>query len=274
MAHAVGAVAEGFGLLTIVPLAAIAIDGGELDDRPLSRPWISEWTVDERLLVTLALFVAAMAARSILLFARDILLARLQSEYEAGLRLRAAATLARRGWPFASRIGQSGMQSLLLNQVPRAGEAASFAAEMAIGVIMLLVQLAITFYLSPGLTLVALGFLAAGSFLSLRFTRRGVRSGLVIVDAVEDSAGSGSGSTPASRPRSRKGRSPRSSKNIVPAFTALQASSRNSLATTVSLGRSPGSVRRWSPPCSCSSAFACSRCLSPSSSQAWSCSRG
>ena len=185
-----GALAEGFGLLTIVPLAAIAIDhGGSTIGR--FAPWISEWPADQRLLVTVALFMAAMAARSMLLFARDTLLARLHSDYEASLRLRAAATLAGRGWPFASRIGQSGMQSLLLNDVPRAGEAAGFAAQIAIGVIMLVVQLAITFYLSPALTLVALAFLAGGSILSLRFTRRGVRSGLIIVDAMDDSAGSG-----------------------------------------------------------------------------------
>jgi ABC-type multidrug transport system fused ATPase/permease subunit len=185
-----GALAEGFGLLMIVPLAAIAINGGGfVIDR--FAPWIGGWPADRRFLTILALFVVAMAARSVLLFSRDVLLARLHSDYEASLRLRAAATLARRGWPFASGIGQAGMQSLLLNEVPRAGEAAGFIAQMAIGAIMLLVQLAITFTLSPRLTLVALAFLAAGSVLSLRFTRRGVRSGLAIVDAMGDSAASG-----------------------------------------------------------------------------------
>jgi ATP-binding cassette, subfamily C, bacterial len=56
---------------------------------------------------------------------------------------------------------------------------------------MLLVQLALTFLLSPELTLVAFAFLAAGALLSLRFTRRGARSGLAIVEAMDQSAGSG-----------------------------------------------------------------------------------
>jgi ATP-binding cassette subfamily C protein len=184
------AIAEGFGLLMIVPLAAIAISGG---GSAISRfaSFAADWPPDRRFLFALALFVTAMAARSILLFSRDLLLARLQADYEANLRLRAAATLAKRGWGFASRIGQAGMQSLLLNDVPRAEEAAGYAAQIAVAAIMLAVPLALTFYLSPGLTLVAVAFLGAGMILSVRFTKRGVRSGIAIVDAMEDGAGSG-----------------------------------------------------------------------------------
>ena len=57
------------------------------------------------------------------------------------LRLRAAATLAGRGWTFASRIGQAGMQSLLLNDVPRAGQAIGHLQHLAVAGVMLLVQL-------------------------------------------------------------------------------------------------------------------------------------
>ena len=56
---------------------------------------------------------------------------------------------------------------------------------------MLAVQLTLTFLLSPGLTLVAVLFLAAGSMISVRFTRRGVRSGIEMTGAMEESAGSG-----------------------------------------------------------------------------------
>ncbi|MEA3067693.1 MAG: ATP-binding cassette, subfamily bacterial [Sphingomonadales bacterium] len=185
-----GALAEGFGLLMIVPLAMIAINGG---DSHILRfaPWAAGWSVERRFMVALGLFLGAMAARSLLLVARDSLLARLNADYEADLRLRAAATLASRGWPFASRIGQAGMQSLLLNDVPRASQAAAYVQSMAVGATMLMIQLTLTFVLSPTLTLVAIAFLAAASLVSLRFTRRGVRSGMAIVDAMEESAGSG-----------------------------------------------------------------------------------
>src|SRR5581483_1820877 len=166
------ALAEGFGLLMIVPLATIAMGG---DPRLLRfAPWIQSWSSDERFVVALALFVAAMAARSVLLLARDTLLARLEADYEASLRLRAAATLARRGWPFASSIGQAGMQSLLLNDVPRASQAAAFIQGGAVSAAMLVVQLAIAFVLSPALTLLALAFLAIGAVVSLRYVQGGV----------------------------------------------------------------------------------------------------
>src|SRR5262249_28916011 len=47
------------------------------------------------------------------------------------------------------------------------------------------------FFLSPMLTLIAIVCLLLGSLISLRFTRRGALSGLAIVGAMEESAGSG-----------------------------------------------------------------------------------
>ena len=185
-----GAVAEGFGLLMIVPLATIAIGSSESQLLRFT-PFAASWSSEQRFLAALALFVAAMAARSLLLLARDTLLARVEADYEVNLRLRSAATLARRGWPFASRMGQAGMQSLLLNDVPRAGQAAAFMQQIAVAGTMLLVQLAIAFVLSPALTLLALAFLAGGLAFSLRFVQRGVRRGLAMTYAMEDSAGSG-----------------------------------------------------------------------------------
>ena len=216
-----GALAEGFGLLMIVPLATIAIQGG---DSIVFRfaPWAAWWSREQRFLVALALFVGAMAVRSLLLLARNILLARLEAEYEADLRLRAAATLARRGWPFASGIGQAGMQSLLLNDVPRAAQAAGYVQQMVVGATLLLVQLALTFWLSPALTFVAIAFLLVGSLLSLRFTRRGVRSGLAISEAMEGSAGSGF--------RLHAGLKAALAQGTVPAFVAEY---RSSLGATV-----------------------------------------
>jgi ATP-binding cassette subfamily C protein len=185
-----GALAEGFGLLLIVPLASIAIDGG--DPRLLRfAPWAAEWSANQRFGAALALCVAAMAARSVLLFGRDILLARLASGYEANLRLRAAATLASRGWPFASGIGQAGMQALLLGDVPRAAQAISDVQAMAVGATMLIVALLLTTFLSPALTLVALLFLAVAYSLSARLMRRGVASGFAISEAMDAAAGSG-----------------------------------------------------------------------------------
>jgi ATP-binding cassette subfamily C protein len=185
-----GAIAEGFGLLMIVPLASIAIGSGEAVVLR-HAPCAVALTSDQRFGIALFMFLAAMAARSILLLVRDLELARLNTGYEASLRLRAAATLAARGWSFASRVGQAGMQSLLLNDVPRSGQTVTFLQQAAVSAVMLLVQLLLTAWLAPALTLIALAFLALGGIASIGWTRRGVRSGLEIVSTMRASTSSG-----------------------------------------------------------------------------------
>ncbi len=185
-----GSVAEGFGLLLIVPIASIAMGGGANLPSAISG-WTEILAKQQHLGLALALFVGAMAARAGLLYARDILLTRLETGYEASLRLRAAATLAERGWAFASRVGQAGMQSLLLYDVPRAGAATSYVQQLAISAVMLVVQLALAAILSPALTAVAFGIVVAGLLASIGWTRRGVRSGLALVERAEGSTSSG-----------------------------------------------------------------------------------
>jgi ATP-binding cassette subfamily C protein len=185
-----GAIAEGFGLLMIVPLASIATG----KDQALFARFASSAgaiSADKRFAAALGLFVAAMAARSLLLFFRDVETGRLQAGYEASLRLRAAAALASRGWPFASMIGQAGMQSLLLNDVPRAARAIEFVQLFAISAVMLAVQLVLTAILSPALTAIAAMVLVAGAMLSMRGMRRSTHSGMAISKTSEESASSG-----------------------------------------------------------------------------------
>jgi ATP-binding cassette subfamily C protein len=184
------AAAEGFGLLMIVPLASFAIGRGASDVFQI-LPWAAEIPPTERFSIALLLFVGAMAARSILLFARDLQISRLSNGYEADLRLRAAATLAQRGWPFAAKVGQSGMQSLLLNDVPRAVQGVVDIQQFAVSAAMLIVQLLLTTILAPVLTAIAVVILAFGALASATWMRRGVRSGVAIVESMEDSASAG-----------------------------------------------------------------------------------
>jgi ATP-binding cassette subfamily C protein len=176
VAMMLGAVAEGFGLLMIVPLASIAIGRGEATLLRFA-PWAAMLTPGQRFIIALLLFLIAMSARSLLLLVRDLELAKLGNGYENSLRLRAAATLARRGWSFAAQVGQAGMQSLLLNDVPRASQAIQSLQQAAVAAVMLLVQLALTAWLAPTLTAIALLFLGLGAFSSIGWNRRGARSG-------------------------------------------------------------------------------------------------
>jgi ATP-binding cassette subfamily C protein len=185
-----GAFAEGFGILVLVPLAAIAIGGENEAVSRLAR--MADWVpAESRLLAVLLLFVGAMGARSLLLYLRERELARLHSGYEASLRLRAAASLAQRGWGFAGRIGQAGMQALLLTDVPRAALAVAQAQLFATGLIMLTVQLLLAFLLAPALAAIAAAILLIGFVLSVRWTRRSVASGIALTERSEESTGSG-----------------------------------------------------------------------------------
>jgi ABC-type multidrug transport system fused ATPase/permease subunit len=185
-----GALAEAFGLLMIVPLASVAI-GAHLDKVSALLPWFSVLPAGHRFFLALMLFLIAMGLRSLLLYARDRQTSRLQYGYEASLRLRSAATLAQRGWSFASGVGQAGMQSLLLNDVPRAAQAIGSAQQAAVSAAMLGVQLALAAYLAPRLTAIVALFLLLASVPALRWGRRGVRSGFSISERMEESAGAG-----------------------------------------------------------------------------------
>ena len=187
-----GAVAEGIGILMLVPLMAVAIGARDLTGSLGKLTDLASFLgPDQRLAAALALFVAAMAVRSALTYARDLELARLQSGYETWLRLRSALTLARRGWTFASQVGQAGMQSLLLSDVPRASSAVAYAQILAVALVMLIVQLALAAFLSPSLTAVAVIVLLGGLAVAARWTAGGARSGLAIVSRSEKSASSG-----------------------------------------------------------------------------------
>ena len=185
-----GSIAEGFGLLMIVPLAAIAL--GEASQLP---QWIASpfegVGADRALVAAAALFLAAMALRSLLLVWRDSLRGRLEASYRASLQLRAAGTLAQAGWTKASQIGQAGLQSLLLNDVPRAVLCLDFLIDIAVALIFLSVQLGLAALLSPALALFAIVVLAPALILLRGTSRRLGRSGEALTRGAEDSTASG-----------------------------------------------------------------------------------
>jgi len=180
-----GAFAEGFGILVLVPLAAIATGASRY------ASLLNGFPTQSRFMLVLLLFVAAMGVRSLLLYWRQRELTRLESGYEASLRIRAAATLARRGWTFASGVGQAGMQALLLTDVPRSTLAVNQAQQFATAAIMLAVQLLVAMLLSPVLGAIAFAVLVIGFFVSVRWTRRSVETGIALTARSDASVGSG-----------------------------------------------------------------------------------
>jgi ABC-type multidrug transport system fused ATPase/permease subunit len=185
-----GSMAEGVGLLLIVPLGAIAL--GETSQLPawVAAPF-ARADPGEGLLIAGGLFLTAMALRSLLLVWRDTLRSRLEAQYRASLQLRAATTLAQAGWDRAGRIGQAGMQSLLLNDVPRAQLGLSYMLDFAVAGIFLAVQFALALFLSPALALFALLVLAPGLLFLRGSARRLRQSGEALTRGFEDSTAAG-----------------------------------------------------------------------------------
>lgn len=173
---AAGALAEGASLLILLPMLSLVSGEGGRGARFAADviPGMN------RLPFVLGLFLLLMIARSAILFVRDRASARLESDYERSLRLRAAITLADRGWPFAASVGQAGMQALLDNDVPRSSTAVHFGLSAATAVFLLLIQLAVAATLSWPMALGALVLLSLGLPSMLKLARRSELSGLGI----------------------------------------------------------------------------------------------
>lgn len=180
---AVGALLEGLGLLTLLPLLALATPGSRVP------PWLGGLTAHVDLFgIALGLFVTTMVVRALVLLARDRATARLEAEYDVSLRIRAAATLAARGWPFAAGVGQAGMQTLLANDVPRSTQALHQGLVAATTGLMLVVQLGVAASLSPPMAGGALVLLGLGLPSLVALSRRGRQAGEDIVERQEESA--------------------------------------------------------------------------------------
>lgn len=185
-----GSVVEGFGLLMIVPLASMALGQTSALPQWAAAPF-QAMTQDRALVVAAGVFLVAMALRSVLLAWRDSLRGRLEADYRASLQLRAAATLADAGWAEASRIGGAGMQSLLLNDVPRAVNCLDQILDFAVAAVFLTVQFALAILLSPALALFAVAVLAPALLLLRRSAGRFERSGEAVIRGSEDSTAAG-----------------------------------------------------------------------------------
>lgn len=172
-----GAIAEGIGILALVPLLALAANSNELPD------WLAGFGAgpgndDGRFALAILLFLGAMAIRSLILFRRDRVISELRAGYEAWLRQRSATSLAARGWSAAADVGQAGMQTMLMVDIPRTATAVHYFQAALVAFVMLAVQFALAAFLSIELSLFGLLLIALGMSLSYLWIGRGQRSGI------------------------------------------------------------------------------------------------
>lgn len=186
-----GVAVEGIGILLLLPILAVAIDDGTaVRELPIFREF-GAITADAGFAGLVTAFAAMMIGRAVLLYRRDLALASLHADYEASLRIRAAATLAGLGWQRASQIAQSRMHALLATDIPRAALAVHYGQAIVVAAVLLASQVALAYLLSPTLALAALALIMLGLVASWRWVRAGKRSGVEITEGIAESSGAG-----------------------------------------------------------------------------------
>lgn len=168
---AAGGVLEGVGVVMLVPIAALIIQGGA------GAAWAAPAfdalglvSLPARLGAVLAGFALVLALRFAVVLWRDDLLTRLQLDFVAELRGRAFRRLAGAPWEELARLRQDPVGHALARDVERASLGATQFVHGGIAAMMLVIQTALALALAPGVTLVVIG-LGLGLFRALRWLR-------------------------------------------------------------------------------------------------------
>jgi ATP-binding cassette, subfamily C, bacterial len=160
-----GAALEGIGLLILVPLLAAVFEQAPTQSGPpgvIDRLLTMAGGVStfERLAAILVLFCLLMIARSLVLWRRDLTLAKLQIGFVEHQRLRVAERLAAASWEQVARLRHARVVHVMASDIQRVGAAAHFLLTGIVSVAMLAAHTAIAFLLSPSLAAVAVVLLA------------------------------------------------------------------------------------------------------------------
>lgn len=171
-----GAVLEGVGILLLVPLLALLFDaratageGGALVQ------WTASIAPDlpplERLALLLAGFGVLTALRGMVLWRRDLVLARLQIGFVENLRARMAQGLANARWQRLAALGHGRVTHLMGGDIQRCGAAVHFLFQSGVALVMLAGLAVLALLLSPLLTGIAGALLLAGALVLFALNR-------------------------------------------------------------------------------------------------------
>ncbi|MEG3181229.1 ABC transporter ATP-binding protein [Sphingomonas sp. LT1P40] len=155
---AAGAVLEGAGLALLVPLVtAIVVPA----DSALAGSGLG-FQFGLTLPRLLALFVAVMAVRALMLRWRDLALFDLQARFVESLRTRVIAALAGASWELLVRLDHARVTSMIASDIPRLSTATHYLVQGSVAAAMVTIQLTLAFVLAPRFAAVAVAALVAG----------------------------------------------------------------------------------------------------------------
>lgn len=185
---ALGAVFDGVGLLMLVPILDVVIhaSGGPLQSGRIAAPLVrlvDGYGETTRLSLLLGLFVALMAARSVVQAARDHHISRLQLEFVESIRLDLIERLASAGWQRLIQVSHPRIVQALSGEIHQVGIAANWVVLGAVALTMLVANAFLAALLSPLAGGLALTFAALGMLLCYPYLRRTRALGRAVTDA-------------------------------------------------------------------------------------------
>ncbi|WP_428030908.1 ATP-binding cassette domain-containing protein [Ancylobacter sp.] len=160
-----GALAESVGLVLLIPVLQL-LTGRE----GRVAAWFGGWNPDGALLLLLAGFLAIMTLRALILYARDRLLWRVEDDFVEAQRGRILRCLGSARWAALASVRHAEIQSVLASDMVRLAMLVRFSVQIAVGVLLILVQGGLALYLAPALagTLLLALALAGYGFSGLR----------------------------------------------------------------------------------------------------------
>lgn len=184
---AAAALFEGLGLILIVPLLGIVIGtphGGRLDSTAkaafdalgLQRPFA-------QLALLLGLFSVLMVIRALVIAARDVRVAELQSGFVEALRNRIVERLAAARWDRLAQLRHARVTHIMSGDIARIGAMAYQTLQCAIASVVLLVQGVLVFVLAPALASIVAGLVVAAALLLFPGVRKMHRLGGAVTGA-------------------------------------------------------------------------------------------
>jgi ABC-type multidrug transport system fused ATPase/permease subunit len=163
-----GAILDGAGLLLLIPIIqAVVSSSGKPSRTSLMLESAGAHTPLARLGAMLVLFVILALVRAVVLYTRDMTLARLQAGFVENLRNGLMRRLAAAPWHRIVALRHARITSLMTSEVARISSSAQFLIQGSVAVVMLVVQAVVAFSLAPFLALATCGLVLFGALLAL-----------------------------------------------------------------------------------------------------------
>lgn len=168
---ALGAILEGVGLVLLVPMLSVVVGGHDGWDRIVVRAAraFGHWAIASRieeLTLLLACFAVLVLLRAVVLWHRDVMLARLRIGFVEQQRTRLVARLVGAPWTQLSGMQHSRINHLLSSDIVLTGACAHFMLQGIVSFCMLAMQWFLAFLFSPLLAAVT-GILLIGAGVAL-----------------------------------------------------------------------------------------------------------